>query len=60
MKVAEISRAACNYHDNGVVILLIYLVRASKNLEDSNISVADIDKKMEKSIDKISQKYPPG
>ncbi len=33
MKVAKISRDACKYHDNGVVLLLIYLVRACKTLE---------------------------
>jgi len=39
MLVAEIARDACNYHDNGVVILLIYLVRACRNLESSKTSV---------------------
>jgi hypothetical protein len=28
MKVATISRDACNYHDSGIVLLLIYLVKA--------------------------------
>jgi hypothetical protein len=46
MKVAEISRDACNYHDNGVVLLLIYLVRACKTLEASNNSVKTIEEKM--------------
>jgi thiamine pyrophosphokinase len=39
MMVAKISRDACNYHDNGVVLLLIYLVRACKTLEASKIKV---------------------
>jgi hypothetical protein len=43
MKIAAISRDACNYHDNGVVLLLIYLVRACKTLEASNISVKTIE-----------------
>ena len=46
MKVAEISRDACNYHDNGVVLLLIYLVRACKTLEASKNSVKTIEEKM--------------
>lgn len=33
MRVAEISRDACNYHDSGVVLLFLYLVRACNNLE---------------------------
>jgi hypothetical protein len=43
MKVAAISRDACNYHDNGVVLLLIYLVRACKTLEASKMKVKDIE-----------------
>jgi hypothetical protein len=46
MKVATISRDACNYHDNGVVLLLIYLVRACKMLEASRNSVQVIEQKM--------------
>jgi hypothetical protein len=46
MKVAEISRDACNYHDNGIVLLLIYLVRACKALEASSNSVKTIEEKM--------------
>jgi thiamine pyrophosphokinase len=46
MKVAAISREACSYHDNGVVLLLIYLVRACKTLETSKISVETIEQKM--------------
>jgi hypothetical protein len=46
MKIAAISRDACNYHDNGVVLLLIYLVRACKTLETSKISVEAIEQKM--------------
>ena len=60
MKVAEISRDACNYHDNGVVLLLIYLVRACKTLEASNNSVETIEDKMKLAISSISKEYPPG
>jgi len=32
MKVADISRDSCNYHDNGVFVLLVYFVKACKKL----------------------------
>jgi hypothetical protein len=60
MKVAAISRDACSYHDNGVVLLLIYLVRACKTLEASKNSVETIEEKMKKAISSISKTYPPG
>lgn len=36
MKVAEISRDVCNYHDNEVVLLLIYLARGLLVFESLN------------------------
>ena len=60
MKVAEISRDACNYHENGVVILLEYLFKACKKLENTKESVSSIEGKMNRAINKIYQKYPPG
>ncbi len=60
MKVAAISRDACNYHDNGIVLLLIYLVRACKTLEASKMQVKDIEEKMIKAISSITEEYPPG
>lgn len=55
MRVAEISRDACNYQDNGVVLLLIYFVRACKHLEDKGKTVAEIEKKMQEAMTMISK-----
>ena len=59
-KVAQMSRAACDYHDNGVVLLFIYFVRACRNLEKSKESVEKIEQKLEETIQWISKEYPPG
>ncbi len=39
-KIAEISRDACNYHENGVAILVIYFVKACKHLEEMSKSIS--------------------
>jgi hypothetical protein len=60
MKVAEISRNGCNYNDNGVVVLLTYLVNACLKQEHNGKSVEVIQKLMEQSINSISERYLPG
>ena len=42
--IAKISRGACDYHDDGVFLLLIYLVRCAYNLEAKGRSVSEIEK----------------
>ncbi len=58
--VGAISRDACNYYENGVYFLILYLKKSCSKLEDSKVSVEKIEEKLKKSISSISKKYPPG
>lgn len=55
-----ISRKACDIYQNGFYILLVYLVRSCKCLEQKGKKVADIQSRVQQVIDFISKKYPPG
>jgi hypothetical protein len=60
MEVALISRDACNYYENGVYLLLVYLVTSCKKLENDKQPLKTIEEKMQKALDLVSAKYPPG
>ena len=49
-KAAEISRFSCNYYDDGVVLLLIYLVRSCRNLEKKGMKAKEIEDKLKNAI----------
>ena len=59
-KIAEISRNACDYYDNGVFLLFLYFTKAIRNLESKGKKVEQIEQLMEDSLNKITKKYPPG
>ena len=59
-KIAEISRNACDYYDNGVFLLFLYFTKAIKNLESKGEKIEKIEKLMEDSLNSITKKYPPG
>lgn len=60
MKVALVSRDACNYYENGVFLLLVYFVTSCKKLENGKQSLKSIEEKMQRALDLVSAKYPPG
>ena len=60
MKIAEISRNACEFYDNGVYLLFLYFVRSIYNLEGQGVKVEKIEQLMEDSLNMITDKYPPG
>ena len=43
MKIAEISRSACEFYDNGVFLLFLYFVRSIYNLEGQGIHVKKVE-----------------
>ena len=59
MKVAVISRDACNYYDNGVFVLT-YFVESSKRLQKAGKSSEEIEKLLNDALENIAKKYPPG
>ena len=60
MKMAVISRDACNYYDNGVFVLLNYFVESSKRLQSRGKSSEEIEKLLNDALESIAKKYPPG
>ena len=49
-KAAEISRFSCKHYDDGVVLLLIYLVRSCRNLEKKGMKAKEIEGKLKDAI----------
>lgn len=60
MTIAEISRDACSYYENGIFLLLVYFIKASEYFQKKGSTAEVIEEKISKAISQISFAYPPG
>jgi len=58
--MAKISRESCSYYDNGIHLLLVYLVKSCRRLEKNDMSSEEIEQYLDNLIKTITRIYPPG
>ncbi len=58
--ISKISRRACDYHEDGIYLILIYFTKSCRKLQGSGEDLQKIEGKLKEAIERVSKQYPPG
>lgn len=58
--ISKISRRACDYHEDGIYLILIYFTKSCQKLEANGEDLQKIEGKLKEAIERVSKQYPPG
>ena len=58
--ISKISRRACDYHEDGIYLILVYFTKSCKKLQAKGEDLKTIEGKLKDAVEWVSKQYPPG